>query len=69
MFCYGNNTYSTLMLRNASSQRTIHWQIKSEPRFEWHSLLRDNWVTEPLLSEAPVAATPWLLLRDQVTWE
>ena len=62
VFCYGNNTYSTLVPRNARYNGS--W---SHTRIEVH---RDaNWMTEPLLSAAPVAAMPWLLLRDQVTWE
>ena len=62
VFCYGNNTYSTLVPRKA--RYTGSW---SQTRFVIYS--EANWVTEPLLSAAPVAATPWLLLRDQVTWE
>ncbi len=61
VFCYGNNTYSTLVPRNAR-----YTGSRSETRFVIYR--EANWVTEPLLSAAPVAAAPWLLLRDQVTW-
>ena len=62
VFCYGNNTCSTLVPRNAR-----YTGSRSETRFVIYR--EANWVTEPLLSAAPVAAAPWLLLRDQVTWE
>lgn len=62
VFCYGNNTYSTLVPRK--SRYTGSW---SHARIVTHR--NANWVTEPLLSAAPVAATPWLVLRDQITWE
>ena len=61
VFCYGNHTYSTLVPRTA-----LYTGSRSETRFE--SYRKANWVTEPLLSTAPVAAAPWLPLRDRVTW-
>ena len=61
VFCYGNYTYSTLVPRNAR-----YTGSRIQTRFKLYS--EANWVTEPLLHAAPVAATPWLLLRDQVTW-
>ena len=61
VFCYGNNTYSTLVPRTAR-----YTGSKSRTRFV---LYREaNWVTEPLLSVAPLAAAPWLVLRDQLNW-
>ena len=62
VFCYGNNTYSTLVPRNArytGSSRTSRFRLYREA----------NWMTEPLLSAAPVAAEPWLVLRNQLIWE
>ena len=62
VFCYGKNMYSTLVPRTArytGSSRTSRFRLYREA----------NWMTEPLLSAAPVAAVPWLVLRDQVIWE
>ena len=61
VFCYRNQTYSTLVPCTAR-----YTGSKSETHFEWHS--NANWGTDPLLSVAPVAAAPWLPLRDRVTW-
>ena len=62
VFCYGNNTYSTVVPRNAR-----YTGSRSRTRITMYR--EANWVTEPLLSAAPVEATPWLLLRDRVPWE
>ena len=62
VFCDGNNTCSTLVPRKAR-----YTGAKSETRFVIYR--KANWQTEPLLSAAPVAAAPWLLLRDQLPWE
>ena len=62
VFCNGNNMYSTLVPRTArytGSSRTSRFRLYREA----------NWMTEPLLSAAPVAAEPWLVLRNQLIWE
>ena len=75
VFCYGSNMYRTLMPRTArctGSCRTTRFTLYREA----------NWMTEPLLSAAPVAVEPWLVLqvrevddwmtqhlRDQGIWE
>ena len=62
VFCYGNNMYSTLVPRTArytGSSRTSRFRLYREA----------NWMTEPLLSAAPVAAQPWLVLRNQLIWD
>ena len=62
VFCYRNNTYSTLVPRTAR-----YTGASKTTRFE---LYRDaDWTTEALLSAAPVAAEPWLVLRGRVIWE
>ena len=56
VFCYSSNMYSTLMPRTArctGSCRTTRFRLYTEA----------NWMTEPLLSAAPVAAEPWLVLQ------
>ena len=61
VFCYGSNMYSTLMPRTArctGSCRTTRFRLYREA----------NWMTEPLLSEAPVATVPWLILRGELIW-
>ena len=58
VFCYGNNMYSTLVPRTArctGSCRTTRFRLYREA----------IWMTEPLLSAAPVAVEPWLVLRVQ----
>ena len=61
VFCYGDNTYGTLVPYMA--RYTGAW---CDTRFTMH---RDgNWQTEPLLSAAPVADRPWLVLRGQLTY-
>ena len=51
--CDGNSRCSTLAHRKA------HYVFYRNA----------NWHIEPLLSAAPVAAAPWLLVRDQLLWE
>ena len=61
VFCYGDNTYGTLVPYMARYTGAWH-----DTRFTWH---RDgNWQTEELLSAAPVADRSWLVLRGELRY-
>ena len=61
VFCYSNNMYSTLVPHSA------RYTGSNRPaRFNFYR--QANWMTEPLLSEAPVAIVPWLVLRGELMW-
>ena len=62
VFCYGNYAYSTVQ---PSTVRYTGSRTQTPIRMYRNA----NWMTEPLLSAAPVAETPWLVLRDQVRWD
>ena len=56
VFCYGDNTYCTLLPSQA--------RYKSAHRKTRLTMYRHaNWTTEQLLHDAPAATTSWILVR------
>ena len=61
VFCHLDKTYTTLVPRDARYRGST----VASPFVNYRE---SNWATEPLLSAARVAATPWMLLREELVW-